>query len=142
MANRFGELGGKELRNQALLQFVSSTYGTTMGASMFEDLRWLNDPQAPVSVPSQGSLSMRPAPGPLGLPSGLAGPSGPGGPGSVDHSPTSSALPPRWPHRTRQPGMCGAPTASRSSWAATFGRWPLALGHWTCPALWWTADGL
>lgn len=58
MADRFGEQGGKELRNQALLQFLSSTYGAEVGASMFEDLRWPNDPNAPVSVPTQELPSM------------------------------------------------------------------------------------
>ncbi|MEA3406974.1 MAG: penicillin acylase family protein, partial [Chloroflexota bacterium] len=51
MANRWGEKGGRELQNQALLQSLVSTYGESVGRAMFEDLRWLNDPEAPVSVP-------------------------------------------------------------------------------------------
>ncbi len=54
MANRWGEKGGQELQNQALLQSLISAHGEITGTAMFQDLRWLNDPHAPVSVPNGG----------------------------------------------------------------------------------------
>jgi len=50
MANRFGASGGNELHLQALQQFLVGAYGATMGAAMFEDLHWLNDPDAPTTA--------------------------------------------------------------------------------------------
>ena len=58
MARRFGEQGGLEVQNQALLQTLTTTYGLITGTAMFEDLRWLNDPAAPVSVPQGGVPSI------------------------------------------------------------------------------------
>jgi len=57
MANRFGESGGQELQNQALLQSLISAHGTVTGTAMFNDLRWRNDPDAPVSVPTGSSTA-------------------------------------------------------------------------------------
>ncbi|MFH1085214.1 MAG: penicillin acylase family protein, partial [Chloroflexota bacterium] len=58
MANRFGASGGNELHLQAVQQFLIGTYGAQLGAAMFEDLHWLNDPDAPTSAPGAS------APGP------------------------------------------------------------------------------
>ena len=55
MARRFGENGGRELRNQADFQTLASMYGPDQAEAMYNDLHWLNDPTAPVTVPATGS---------------------------------------------------------------------------------------
>ena len=55
MARRWGESGSQELQNQALRQSLISAHGDITGTAILEDLRWLNDPDAPVSVPSDDS---------------------------------------------------------------------------------------
>jgi penicillin G amidase len=56
MARQFGEIGGGELLNQALLQSLITAHGSTAGQAIFNDVRWLNDPDAPVTVPSEGAV--------------------------------------------------------------------------------------
>jgi penicillin amidase len=51
---RFGEIGGRELRNQALLNSLIDAHGAEDGLAIFDDVRWVNDPDAPVSVPTKG----------------------------------------------------------------------------------------
>jgi len=59
MIRRFGEIGGRELTNQSLLASLQSTFGTSAGFDAFEDIRWINDPDAPVSVPVTGAIGPR-----------------------------------------------------------------------------------
>lgn len=51
MVRRFGEIGGREPRNLALLERLVAAHGAADGASIFDDVRWLEDPDAPVTVP-------------------------------------------------------------------------------------------
>ncbi|MCS6817108.1 MAG: penicillin acylase family protein [Blastocatellia bacterium] len=50
-ARIFGERGGRELRNLVLYQQLVKRHGEELGGEIFDDLRWLNDPEAPVTVP-------------------------------------------------------------------------------------------
>lgn len=52
MTRRFGEIGGRELTNQNLLNSLIATHGETVGYEIFNDVRWLNDPDAPVTIPA------------------------------------------------------------------------------------------
>lgn len=74
MARRFGEIGGRELTNAQLLQSLIAAYGPTDGYAIFNDARWLNDPDAPVTVPTTGAIGKRAKP--EFNPAQLAGPSG------------------------------------------------------------------
>ncbi len=47
----FGERGGRELRNLVLYQQLVKRHGEDVGGEIFNDLRWMNDPEAPVTVP-------------------------------------------------------------------------------------------
>ena len=52
MVRRFGENGGRELRNQSDFQALVDMYGSEGEAeALYNDLHWLNDPTAPVTVP-------------------------------------------------------------------------------------------
>lgn len=53
----FGEIGGRELTNQALLDHLVTTHGPADGWAMFNDVRWLNDPDSPVTVPTDGVMA-------------------------------------------------------------------------------------
>ncbi len=52
-ARIFGERGGRELRNLVLYQQLVKRHGEELGGEIFEDLRWQNDPEAPVTVPPE-----------------------------------------------------------------------------------------
>ena len=54
-ARNFGEIGGEELENQELLQGLLETFGLEEGSAIFNDVRWRNDPDAPVTVPTRGA---------------------------------------------------------------------------------------
>ena len=54
-ARNFGEIGGEELENLELLQYLITTFGPGEGLAIFNDVRWLNDPDAPVTVPTRGA---------------------------------------------------------------------------------------
>ncbi len=54
-ARNFGETGGRELKNQELLNDLVSFFGETEGYAVFNDVRWRNDPDAPVTVPARGA---------------------------------------------------------------------------------------
>jgi penicillin amidase len=56
--------GLRELPNQALLASLSAKHGPSEGLAIFNDLRWLNDPDAPVSVPANGAIGKRQKPPP------------------------------------------------------------------------------
>jgi penicillin amidase len=51
MTRRFGEIGGRHLVNQAFLESLINRFGPEEGYAMFNDARWVNDPDAPVTVP-------------------------------------------------------------------------------------------
>lgn len=69
MVRRFGEIGGsRELPNLTLLNELIAAEGPVDGYAMFNDIRWLNDPDSPVTVPStgaEGKRQKRPSPGTL-----------------------------------------------------------------------------
>lgn len=51
--------GQGELPNQSLLASLTNKYGPVDGLAVFDDLRWRNDPDAPVSVPREGAIGKR-----------------------------------------------------------------------------------
>jgi penicillin amidase len=51
MTRRFGEIGGRHLTNQSLLDHLVKRFGDAAGYAAFDDVRWRNDPDAPVTVP-------------------------------------------------------------------------------------------
>ncbi len=64
VVRQFGEIGGRELRNQVFLSDLIDRYGPEAGYGIFDDARWLNDPESPASVPAApaspvGSLKPR-----------------------------------------------------------------------------------
>jgi penicillin G amidase len=60
MLRRFGEIGGsRELPNLALLNELIAAHGPENGYAMFNDIRWLNDPDSPVTVPATGAEGKR-----------------------------------------------------------------------------------
>jgi len=67
LAREFGGGGGDELSNLSFLQFLQGKYGTDEGYAIFNDARWINDPNAPVTVPDgrplygRGGTSRNPA---------------------------------------------------------------------------------
>lgn len=68
----FGEIGGSESSNLSLLQALQrldERLGERTGAAIFEDLRWINDPMAPVTIPERADrVSCPPTPQKLGIP--------------------------------------------------------------------------
>jgi penicillin amidase len=59
MIRRFGEIGGRELTNQSLLQTLVGIHGPVTGYAIFNDVRWINDPDAPVTIPQTGAFGNR-----------------------------------------------------------------------------------
>lgn len=53
---RFGEIGGRELRNQDLLTSLIASHGARRGFAIFNDVRWINDPDSPVTIPTRGAV--------------------------------------------------------------------------------------
>lgn len=51
LAREFGGGGGNELNNLTLLEYLQSKYRSSARA-IFNDLRWINDPTAPTTVPN------------------------------------------------------------------------------------------
>jgi penicillin amidase len=62
MVRRFGEIGGRELTNLSLLDSLIAAHGPTNGFAIFNDLRWINDPDSPVTVPTTGAFGKRQKP--------------------------------------------------------------------------------
>jgi len=63
-ARRFGRGGGQELANQSLLSNLVTLHCAGVlpcaaAEGIFNDVRWLNDPDAPVSVPLEGAFGKR-----------------------------------------------------------------------------------
>ena len=59
MVRRFGEIGGRELTNLSLLDSLVATHGPAAGYAIFNDVRWVNDPDSPVTVPTTGAFGKR-----------------------------------------------------------------------------------
>ena len=67
LAGRFGSGGGRQLRQAALLNYLTALFtrdgapaGKTRsrgGRDVFEDVRWLNDPKAPTTIPATGAIN-------------------------------------------------------------------------------------
>jgi acyl-homoserine lactone acylase PvdQ len=56
MVRRFGEIGGRELTNLAVLDSLIAAHGPVNGFAIFNDVRWVNDPDSPVTVPTSGAI--------------------------------------------------------------------------------------
>lgn len=52
MAQRFSTHGGSETQNLRIWKWMQEKFGPTVGEQAFNDLFWLNDPQAPTSIPA------------------------------------------------------------------------------------------
>lgn len=59
MVRRFGEIGGRELTNLSLLDSLVATHGPAAGYAIFNDVRWVNDPDSPVTVPTARAFGRR-----------------------------------------------------------------------------------
>ena len=59
MVRRFGEIGGRELTNLAVLNDLIAAHGPATGYAIFNDVRWINDPDSPVTVPSGNAVAKR-----------------------------------------------------------------------------------
>ena len=59
MARRFGEVGGAELDNKALLDALVAAHGPAAGFGVFNDVRWLVDPDSPATIPDAGASGPR-----------------------------------------------------------------------------------
>ncbi len=67
LAGRFGSGGGRQLQQAALLRYLTERFtrsGAPPGqtpaeaaADVFEDVRWLNDPKAPTTIPRTGAVN-------------------------------------------------------------------------------------
>jgi penicillin amidase len=55
-ASFFGTFGGDELDNLAQLEDLSARLGAVQGQRVFADTHWLDDPSAPTTVPTSGSV--------------------------------------------------------------------------------------
>jgi len=53
MTRRFGEIGGRELTNLGLLADLIDRFSEKEAYAVFNDVRWINDPDSPVTVPRQ-----------------------------------------------------------------------------------------
>ena len=62
MVRRFGEIGGRELTNLSLLDSLITAHGPTNGFAIFNDVRWINDPDSPVTVPASEAFGKRQKP--------------------------------------------------------------------------------
>lgn len=51
LVETFGAGGGSEVDQAELLAYLTDTFGEAEGEAAFDDVRWLNDPAAPVSIP-------------------------------------------------------------------------------------------
>ena len=60
MLRRFGEIGGREVGNYALLQRLIGNLGEVQAHAVFNDFMWRNDPAAPVTVPANFTEAPRP----------------------------------------------------------------------------------
>lgn len=57
--SRFGVVGGNERRNRTLLDNLVRINGSAAGLAIFNDVRWIDDPDTPVTVPADGAVGKR-----------------------------------------------------------------------------------
>jgi penicillin G amidase len=57
--SRFGQAGGQERQNQTLLTSLITRHGEEAGLAIFNDVRWIDDPETPVSVPAERAVDKR-----------------------------------------------------------------------------------
>ena len=58
LAGRFGSGGGRQLRQAALLNYLTAKLGDPdVARQVFEDVRWVRDPNAPTTVPKDGAIN-------------------------------------------------------------------------------------
>jgi len=67
LAGRFGSGGGRQLRQAALLNYLTTFFTNTgppagrtpaqAASDVFDDVRWLNDPKAPTTIPKIGAIN-------------------------------------------------------------------------------------
>lgn len=57
--SRFGQAGGNERQNQTLLTNLINMHGQAAALAIFNDVRWIDDPDTPVSVPAEGAVDKR-----------------------------------------------------------------------------------
>jgi penicillin amidase len=71
---RFGEAGNDEFTHAAQLEEYIARFGPAEGIAVFNDTHWLDDPDAPTTVPADGPINpaRRGAAGKPELPKGLA----------------------------------------------------------------------
>jgi penicillin G amidase len=62
MTRRFGEIGGREITNASVLSSLIAAHGQTDGFAIFNDARWINDPDSPTTVPTSGAFGRRQKP--------------------------------------------------------------------------------
>ncbi len=58
-ARLFLERGDAERTAQTLLTALVAMHGATAGLGVFNDVQWINDPEAPTSVPAEGAFGKR-----------------------------------------------------------------------------------
>ena len=78
VTRQFGELGGRELTNQAFLSDLVDRFGQTEGYGIFNDARWLNDPDSPATIPSDAPRHGTPVETPVKFGAQLAAPTSDG----------------------------------------------------------------
>jgi penicillin amidase len=59
MTRRFGEIGGRERTNASVLSRLITAHGASEGLEIFNDVRWINDPDSPTTVPTRGAVGKR-----------------------------------------------------------------------------------
>lgn len=87
LARDFGSGGGNELSNLQFLQYLEGRYGKKQGYAIFNDALWINDPNAPTTVPDG-----RPEYGSGGGPSNPVPPSPTSFVNEVRHDPSASVV--------------------------------------------------
>ncbi len=58
MLRRFGEIGGREETNEALLAGLVQRFGADVATDIFDDVLWRNDPAAPTTVVALGKIAL------------------------------------------------------------------------------------
>ena len=58
-ARNFYDRGGAEQTNQSVLSGLVAKYGPTTGLAIFNDIRWINDPDTPATIPVEGVFAKR-----------------------------------------------------------------------------------
>jgi len=56
---RFGLAGGNERANQTLLTSLTASWGAATAMAIYNDMRWIDDPDTPFSVPAEGPFGRR-----------------------------------------------------------------------------------